>query len=132
MRRIWVLLPLAILLGCSSTPPAPTAVTISCQPYGYTPQPIPFSFAPGPVTSAMAEQTALAFVGSCMQPYTISATVISKAATGQPSGPNAGQPVWLVQIDGPVTNASPPLGYELHYMIEVNQATGFPTLVAYG
>jgi hypothetical protein len=132
MRRIGVLVPLILLVACTSTPSGPSAATISCQPYGYTPQPIPFSFAPGPVTSAVAEQTALAFVRSCMQPYTISANVTTKSATGQQSGPNAGQPVWLVQIDGPVTNASPALPYELHYWIEINQATGFPTLVAYG
>jgi hypothetical protein len=118
----------------TSPSPSPTAsaVAISCQPYGYTPAPIPFSFAPGPVTSAVAEQTALAFVRSCMQPYSISPTVSTKPATGQQGGPNAGQPVWLVQVDGAVTDSSPTRLYDAHFLIEVNQATGVPTLVAYG
>lgn len=51
-----------------------------------------------------------------------------EAATGQPSGPNAGQPVWLVQID--VTLKDNPA--QTHSWTEVNQATGVPTIVALG
>ena len=135
MRRLAVVLPLLLLMGCSSTPgptPLPTALAISCQPYGYTPAPIPFSFAPGPVTAAAAEQTALAMVRSCMQPYSISATAQTKTATGQKGDPNEGQAVWLVTIDGFVSYGSPSPLTPAHWMIEVNQATGVPTLVAYG
>jgi hypothetical protein len=43
---------------------------------------------------------------------------------------NAGQAVWLVQID--TTECVKGGAYPGHYLVEVNQATGVPTLVAYG
>jgi hypothetical protein len=59
-------------------------------------------------------------------------TSASEAATGTPSGPNAGQPVWRVRVDATVTLASPGGEFESHFLIEVNQATGAPTVVGYG
>ena len=54
-----------------------------------------------------------------------------KAATGGPTSPNAGQPVWEVQIDT-MESIKGGAAYPAHYWIEVNQATGVPTLTGYG
>ena len=53
-----------------------------------------------------------------------------KGGTGEPSGPNSGRAVWLVQVD--TTEAVKGGTYQAHYWIEVNEASGVPTLVAYG
>lgn len=126
-------LPLVLLLGCSSTP-SQTPVAISCQPYGYTPAPIAFSFAPGPVTSSAAEQTAVDLFRSCELPGSTftNLTSSSTATTGTPQGPNEGQAVWLVQVDATVTEPLPNSTFQSHFLIEVNQANGVPTVVAYG
>jgi hypothetical protein len=132
MRRFWVVLAIALLLGCASGPSG-SAAAISCQPYGYTPAPIAFSFPPGPVASSVAEQTAVALFRSCHEPSSITAlTSSSKAKTGIKVGPNAGQAVWLVQVDATITDASPGSSYQSHFLIEVNQTTGVPTVVGYG
>lgn len=104
MRHIWLGLPLVVLVGCLGNPGPTvpihaTVVMASCQPYGYSPAPIEFSFTPGPVTSSSAEQTAVALFRACgATPSTISEPTVtiteltssSKAASGMPSGPNAG------------------------------------------
>jgi hypothetical protein len=41
-------------------------------------------------------------------------------------GPNAGQAVWLIQVDATVTAA---VSIRVAYLIEVNQATGVPTFI---
>lgn len=132
MRLSLILLPVALLTGCAG-PASPAPGVVSCQPYGYSPAPIAFTFAPGPVTSSSAEQTAVALFRSCgasAPASTISDLRSSvSSATGGP-GPNAGQPVWLVQIDA--TSTDPGASYGSHYLVEVNQATGVPTLIAYG
>jgi hypothetical protein len=124
---------MAFLLGCTSTP-RPTSGAISCQPFGYTPAPIAFSFASGPVTSSAAEQTAVALFRACVLPTSTITELMSSsvAATGTPTGPNAGQPVWRVQVDATVNEPSPGGVYQSHFWIEVSQATGVPTVVAYG
>ena len=133
MRRLLLLLPLVFLLGCTTTPSA-TPIAISCQPYGYTPAPIAFSFAPGPVTSSAAEQTAVALFRSCELPGTTftDLTSSSKATTGMRGGPNDGQAVWLVEVDATVTEPMPNATYYSHFLFEVNQATGIPTVVGNG
>lgn len=132
MRRLWVLLPIAVLLACTNAPNG-SPVAISCQPYGYTPAPIAFSFPPGPVTSSAAEETAVALFRSCQGPSSVTAlTSSSKATTGIKTGPNTGQAVWLVQVDSTITEPSPGASYQSHFLIEVNQATGVPTVIGYG
>jgi hypothetical protein len=132
MRHLWLLILLAVSAGCMS----PVQTMISCQPYGYAPVPVSFSFTLGPVSSMAAEQTALALFRACSAPAasgepTAAITDIrasSQAAVGEPSGPNAGQRVWLVQID--VTLRDNPA--QVHSWTEVNQASGVPTIVALG
>ncbi len=132
MRQFWLFLPLALVLGCTSAP-SPTPAAISCQPYGRTPAPIAFSYAPGPVTSAVAEQTAVALFRSCFVGATLTdLTSSSTSTTGMRDGPNQGQVVWLVQVDATVNEPSPGQPYQSHFLIEVNQTTGVPTVVAYG
>jgi hypothetical protein len=132
-----LLLPLTLLAGCANT--ANTGpVQVSCQPYGYNPVPIAFSFAAGLATAASAEQTAVALIRSCAATPDASSITITitdltsnvRDGTGEPGGPSAGQAVWLVQID--TTEAVKGVPYQAHYLVEVNQATGVPTLVAYG
>ena len=131
MRHSWLLLVPALFAGCAS--PMPT--DISCQPYGYSPAPITFSFAPGPVTASVAEQTAVALFESCSA--SDAATTITDltstvgAAAGAP-GPNAGQDVWLVKVDATVADSFSGATYPSHFLIEVNQGTGIPTIVGYG
>ncbi len=132
-----LLIPLVLLAGCAS-PAATGRAQVSCQPYGYSPVPIEFSFAPGPATAASAEQAAVALIRSCAatpdgSSITVTITDLTssvKDGTGEPTGPNAGQAVWLVQID--TTEAAKGEPYPAHYWVEVNQSTGVPTLVAYG
>jgi hypothetical protein len=138
MRRLHLLLPLALVAGCASTVnPVPSHV--SCQPWGYSPAPpTMFSFAPGHATAEAAERTAVALIRSCAATPDASSVTITitdltsnvTAGTGGPMGPNAGQAVWLVQVD--TTEAVKGGAYQAHYWVEVNQATGVPTLVAYG
>ncbi len=137
MRLCCLLLPLALLAGCANTA-SPRPAQVSCQPYGYSPAPITFSFASGPMSAGSAEQTAVALIRSCAATPDASSITVTitdltssvKEGTGEPRGPNAGQPVWLVQIDA--REAVRGGTYPAHYWVEVNQATGVPTLVAYG
>lgn len=109
---------------------------ISCQPFGYAPVPVSFSFTPGPVTASAAEQTAVALFRACSAPsasgqptaLVTNIVVTSNAAIGEPSGPNAGQPVWRVQIDVTLFGETA----HSYSWTEVNQATGVPTIVALG
>jgi len=111
---------------------------ISCQPYGYSPVLITFAYTAGPATATAAEQTAVDMLRSCAATpdengMTITITDLTssvKAATGGPMSPSAGEPVWEVQID--TTEAAKGEPYPAHYWVEVNQATGVPTLIAYG
>ena len=133
MRKWRALLLITLLAGCAA-PASPTPGVVSCQPYGYSPAPVAFSFAPGPVTSSSAERTAVALFRSCGASdltTTISGLTSSVSpATGARLGPNAGQSVWLVQIDATATDQGG--SYQSHYLIEVNQATGVPTVIGYG
>ena len=138
MRLFRLLLLLTLLAGCANTTSAGPA-QVSCQPYGYSPAPITFSFEPGTATAATAQQTAVALIRSCAatpdsSSITITITDLAstvKDGTGEPPGPNSGQAVWLVQID--TTEKTPNGGaYTAHYLVEVSQSTGIPTLVAYG
>ena len=133
MRRLMLLVSAVVLMGCSllggAVPGIPPG-TVSCQPWGYTPAPVPLSYPTGPVTAATAEQTSAAMIRRCMvDAGTITDLAIaSEPKTGVPSGPNAGQAVWWVQVD--VTVAG--VGYQSHFVIEVNRATGVPVMIGYG
>lgn len=137
MRRYYLLLPLALVAGCAS-PMGSAPAQVSCQPHGYSPAPITFAYPTGATTAASAEQTAVAMMRACSAtPDEASVTVTItnltssvKEDTGGPMSPNAGQAVWLVQID--TTEAVKGGTYPAHYWVEVNQATGVPTLIAYG
>jgi hypothetical protein len=124
-------LSLVLLLGCSNSP-TPRPAGISCQPFGSTPAPISFSFAPGPVTSSAAEHTAVSLFDACQRESTGELTSSSVAGTGMRRGPNADEPVWLVTVDATVTEGSPGMNEPSHVLIEVNQATGVPTIVGSG
>jgi hypothetical protein len=108
-------------------------VAISCQPYGYTPAPIPFIYPSGPVSSSSAELTAVSLLRSCEEPGSSITEVVSTSneSVGTPSGPNADEAVWLVQVDAKITDPRG-VSYQSHLLIEVNQATGVPTVIAYG
>jgi hypothetical protein len=108
--------------------------TASCQPFGYPPAQVPFPVEPGPVTSEAAEERAVALFRACAQPGSVIAELTSgsEAASGITAGPNDGQSVWRVQVDAMVTEPSHGATYRSHFIIEVNQATGIPTVVAYG
>jgi hypothetical protein len=128
---------LALLVGCASPSPSPArpaSDVISCQPFGYTPAPIAFSFPPGPVAASEAELTAVALFRACQLPTVRDVTFSSRAATGTRAGPNDGQGVWLVEVSAtvPVPSAEGGGSYQSHVLIEVNQATGIPTVIAYG
>jgi hypothetical protein len=130
---------LLLVFGCAScaapaatpTRSSPAAGVISCQPYGYTPAPIAFSFPPGPVTASAAEETAVALFHACEASPITGLTSSSSATTGIKVGPNHGQAVWLVRVDATITESSG-TSYQSHFLIEVNQATGLPTVTAYG
>jgi hypothetical protein len=130
---IGILVAVACVIGCTSTP-SPHFDLISCQPYGYTPAPVTFSFPPGPLTSAAAEQTAVAFFRACGDPASTITEVTSTSdqAAGQLGGPNAGEAVWRVKVDATISAPAPGAVYISHWIIEVNQTTGKPTVVAYG
>ena len=119
-------------LGCAGPAGQPVG-SVSCQPFGYTPAPIAFSFAPGSVDASRAEETAVALYRACHgSAGTVSnLTSSTSSATGSFGGPNAGQSVWQVQVSATVTDPSGAT-YQSHYWIEVNQSTGVPTLIAYG
>jgi hypothetical protein len=134
MRRsgLGILAAWGLVFGCTVAPNLP-AGTISCQPVGYTPAPVAFSFEAGPVTAATAEETAVALFRAC-QPATATIrdlTSSSAAGTGAPNGPNAGQAVWAVQVDATVTQVPPGGTHQSHFLIEVNQASGVPAVIAY-
>lgn len=134
---------LTALLGCStsSSPSAspsdaisPASGAISCQPYMFSPAPVPFSFPPRPVTSSVAELTAVALLRSCATSWSLTISDIktsSAEATGRATGPNDGQPVWLVDIDSTAHEAAGAF-YVLYFLVEVNKASGDPTVVANG
>ena len=130
--------PLAIVLaalgvlGCTAAPGPPAGMT-SCQPFGYTPAPIAFSFTSGAVDASAAESTAVTLYRACHGSggRVDDITASTGAAVGSPGGPNAGQQVWRVQVSGAVTDPSG-ARYMSHYLVEVNQSTGVPTLMAYG
>ncbi len=137
MRLLCLLVPLTLLGGCASTS-TPGPAHVSCQPYGDSPVPITFDFPRGATTAASAEQTAISLIRSCAatpdaSSLTITITDLTSNATsstGDPNRPNAGQTVWLVQIDTTETVAGGT--YQAHYLVDVNQGTGVPTLIAYG
>lgn len=150
MSRSLVLLLVAVLAGCagpqdatpttSSDPgaPAPPA-KVSCQPFGYEPVLITFAYPTGLTTAPGAEQTAVGMLRACASTPDesgVSVTITDltssvKAGMGGPNSPNAGQSVWEVQIDT-MESVNGGAAYAAHYWIEVNQASGIPTLVAYG
>jgi hypothetical protein len=141
LRRLHDLLHLMIVAvvvaGCGLFGPGDrlgfSSGTVSCQPVGYSPAPIPLSFAAGPVSSSAAEATATYYVQQCAAPMVIAkVTATSKAAVGLPSGPNAGQTVWLVQVDGMEGDGSSGGTYAVHFLIEVNESSGAPTLIGLG
>lgn len=126
MRRLGPLPLLMLLVGCAS-PAAPSQIPVSCQPIDSSPRPIALSFAPGNVTSSVAEQTAAALFRACQNPGSVTdLTSSSKATTGVQLGPNAGQAVWLIEVDATVAAAA---ALRVAYLIEVNQATGVPTII---
>lgn len=134
---------LAALVGCStSTSPSgspsgannPTSDAISCQPSAFSPAPVAFSFAPGPVTSSVAEQTAVALLGTCEASGGKAISDVKKSsaeATGRRTGPNDGQSVWLVHIDATVNETAGGF-YHLYWLVEVNESSGVPTVVDNG
>jgi len=129
MRRLGALPILVVLLGCASRP-SPSQVPVSCQPIDSSPRPIAFSFAPGNVTSSMAEQSAAALFRACHQPSSVTdLTSSSKPTTGVKLGPNAGQAVWLIQVDATVAPPSGGAALRVGYLIEVNQTTGVPIII---
>ena len=131
-RMIAVVL-LAVLAGCTSGANGPAA-GISCQPSAFSPAPVAFSFAPGPVTSSVAEQTAVALLDTCEASGGKAISDVKKSsaeATGRPTGPNDGQSVWLVHIDATV-NETAVRFYHIYWLVEVNKASGIPTVVDNG
>lgn len=133
VRRVWLLVALLSLFGCGGKGSrSPTA--LSCQPYGSTPAPVAVSIGLGPVTAALAEETGVALFRACQLPSSVISDLTSgsRAATGMARGPNDGLAVWLVQVDATITEPSPGGRYQSHFLIEVNQATGMPTIVGQG
>lgn len=133
MRLIHLLLLLLLLAGCQNT----TGIApgqVSCQPVGMDPAPVAFVFLPGPATAASAEQTAVRMIRVCelsrwkdaIDVSSLTSTV--EAGTGELPGPNKGSDVWLVQVDAKAMDGV----VESHYLIEVNKATGVPTLIGVG
>ena len=150
MSRWLLLLLVAVLAGCagrqnatpttSSDPGAPAVpAKVSCQPFGYEPVLITFAFPTGPATAVGAEQTAVVMLRACAatpDESGVSVTITALTSTvnggmGGPKSPNAGQAVWEVKIDT-MESVKGGDAYPAHYWIEVNQATGIPTLIAYG
>jgi hypothetical protein len=121
-----------LVMSCGGAGPGPTG-TVSCQPFGSTPAPIPFSFPAGPVNEPSAGATAVALFRSCALPNAIIDDLTSRVApvSGVRGGPNEGQSVWQVQVDATITE---PGGtrYLSHFLIEVNQVTGVPTIIGMG
>ena len=154
-RQVEVIRPLVLLLvmtlaGCAS-PQSATPTTgpgsgapavsgrVSCQPFGYEPVLITFAYPAGPATAEVGGQTAVGMLRACASTPDesgVSATITKltssvSAGTGGPQSPNAGQSVWVVEIDT-LESIRGGDAYPAHYWIEVNQATGVPTLIAYG
>jgi len=125
--------PSSTLFPSGSEAPSPASIVISCQPYGYSPAPASLSLFPGPKSQTEAELIATDFYRTCQDPEkTIDA--LSTSATweiGSPTGPNAGKRVWDVKVDAQISEPSG-ASYGSHFWIEVNAATGIPTLIAYG
>jgi hypothetical protein len=133
MHLLRLLLPLFLFAGCQTTAGiAPGQV--SCQPVGMDPAPVAFVFLPGPATAASAEQTALGMIRACASSQwkdaidSTSLTSTVEAGTAELPGPNKGSDVWLVRVDAKWKDGV----VESHYLIEVNKATGVPTLVGVG
>lgn len=126
-----------LLAGCSGgigTAGTPVPSGNPCQPVGdTTPAPPPAS--PAAVSQSDAEAIGIALFRACSGPPALvkDVTVSTRAASGMRLGPNAGQPVWLVQIQARVTiNASPYAFYTSAFLIEVNAATGAATVIGQG
>ena len=134
MRRAPFLVAVVWLAGCAGANASPTPPTLSCQPYGATPEPVAIPYAPGPVTQAVAEQSATTLFRACVsRGGTLTGVMAgSVTSTGMRQGPNQVQPVWLVQVDATVNEPPPGASYQAHFLIEVNQATGVPTIVGQG
>ena len=124
---------LTVLAGCTSGANVPDH-GISCQPAAFSPVPVAFSFAPGPVTSTAAEQTAVALLDTCEATGGKAVSDVKTSsieAVGTPTGPNDGEDVWLVHIDATV-NETPVRFYHLYWLVEVNKASDIPTVVDNG
>ena len=102
------------------------------QPIGYTPAPVDFSIFPGSKAQSEAESIARDFLLACGRPISSSeqVTTSSRSENGDPNGPNAGQKVWLVRVDVEIADPSS-AQITVHDLIEINAATGVPTLIAY-
>lgn len=130
---LWLLVTPFLLVGCSGqASDSPTA--LSCQPYGSASKAVAVSIRLGPVTASVAQETGVALFRACQLPTSMISdlTSDSRAATGMARGPNDGSVVWLVQVDATITEPSPGGRYQSHFLIEVNQATGMPTIVGQG
>ena len=125
---------LAIARTLRFGPPPPPPQLVSCQPVGSEPALVPLAFPAGALTAAVAEQTATALFRACeLQGATITnLSAVATPSTGMRLGPNAGQVVWRVQVDATVTEPTSGTRYASHFLIEVNEATGVPTIVALG
>lgn len=131
-----------VLAACSTAPtmiiPA-SSVTVSCQPFGYAPAPVTLQLPGGVLDAKVAEAIAVSMVRTCAATPDENGTTTRidtlghsvGDGTGNPTGPNAGQPVWTVKIDT-TESVGGGEGWNAHYWIEVNKATGVPTLIAYG
>ena len=114
------------------------SAVVSCQPFGSPDVPITVTFASGPVTAEVAQATAIAMLRSCAATpdengVTVTIAELSssvKAGVGGRMSPNAGQPVWVVDLD--TTEGVKADQWHAYYSIEVNMATGLPTLMAIG
>lgn len=123
---------LLLVAGCGARGLVP-AGTISCQPSGATPAPVPFTFTVGPVGESAAAATAVGLFRACALPTATINDLSARTApvSGVRGGPNEGQSVWSVQVDATITE---PGGtrYLSHFLIEVNQVTGVPTVMGMG
>lgn len=84
------------------------------------------------IDQATAEQIAVDLFRSCEQGATITELIASETQ-GPGHGPNAGRRVWYVRVSAriaPPTN--PGQVYDAHFVIEVDPATGIPTVTGQG
>jgi hypothetical protein len=118
----------------ASNVPISSSTSNACQPVAEaTLAPLPNGSVIA-VSQAAAEEIGAALFRACHLPSdTVSELVTSsESTTGTPRGPNAGQGVWLVEVDAQISEPSPGAAYASHFLIEVNQATGIPTIVGLG